>query len=268
MSTTTTIRPEVIEAAQQRLEAHPVYAAIETRAQLCRFMEHHIYSVWDFMSLVKYLQARVAPTQVPWVPEPGQGPLRYFINSLVQEEESDETAPGSAQSHASHFELYCTAMEEMGADTRRPLAFIDRVRREGIDAALAEGDLPEPARAFTRTTFDFIGEDRPHCVAAALALGREHIIPGMFRAFLARMGVSESEAPTFHFYLNRHIHLDADFHGPLSLKMLDQLCAGDPTRTREAEAAAERAIEARIRFWDGVQKALPAALADQRQVNG
>lgn len=91
--TRTAFSPEVIEAAQTRLEAHPVYGAIETREQLCRFMEHHIYSVWDFMSLVKYLQNQVAPASYPWVPVPGQGPLRYFINSLVQEEESDEAPP-------------------------------------------------------------------------------------------------------------------------------------------------------------------------------
>ncbi|ABI56994.1 DUF3050 domain-containing protein [Alkalilimnicola ehrlichii MLHE-1] len=260
--TRTAFSPEVIEAAQTRLEAHPVYGAIETREQLCRFMEHHIYSVWDFMSLVKYLQNQVAPASYPWVPVPGQGPLRYFINSLVQEEESDEAPPGSAQGHASHFELYCHAMREMGADTRVPLAFVERVAEAGIDRALTLPEVPAPARTFMQTTFGFIREDRPHCVAAALALGREHIIPGMFRAFLARMGVTEAQAPTFHYYLNRHIHLDADFHGPLSLQLLDALCEGDPDRYAEAEAAAQQAVDARIRFWDGVQAALAAGTAE------
>ena len=70
------------------------------------------------------------------------------------------------------------------------------------------------------------------------------------------MGVTEHDAPTFHFYLNRHIYLDADFHGPISLLLLDELCGGDAIKLQEAEAAARSAIEARIRFWDGILVAL------------
>jgi hypothetical protein len=103
-------------------------------------------------------------------------------------------------------------------------------------------------------------------VAAALALGREHVIPSMFRAFLARMAVSEHEAPTFHHYLKRHIHLDEDFHAPLSIRLLEGLCAGDAVRLAEAEAAATAAIEARIRFWDGVLAALPSAQEHQNRI--
>jgi hypothetical protein len=47
-----------------------------------RFMQHHVYSVWDFMSIVKYLQQQIAPTQVPWIPF-GDGSVRRFINELV-----------------------------------------------------------------------------------------------------------------------------------------------------------------------------------------
>lgn len=36
--------------------------------------------------------------------------------------------------------------------------------------------------------------------------------------------------------------------------MLNELCASNPARLGEAEAAAIRAIEARIEFWDGVQQ--------------
>jgi len=73
------------------------------------------------------------------------------------------------------------------------------------------------------------------------------------------MGIDEGDAPIFHFYLNRHIHLDEDFHGPLSLKLLELLCAGDEGRLREAEEAGARAIQERIRFWDGVLEAIGSA---------
>jgi hypothetical protein len=244
---------QTIASLRAKLDQHPVYAAVSSLADLRCFMQHHVYSVWDFMSLIKYLQARVAPTRVPWVPV-GDAAVRRFINELALEEESDETnVPGE---HASHFELYLRAMEEIGADTRPMRRFVSVVQDRGIDAALALDEVPEPARRFTGQTFAFIGSERPHAVAAALALGREHIIPGMFRAILARTGVSDAAAPTFHFYLNRHIHLDEDFHAPLSLRLLDSLCGGDPKRTEQAVAAADAAVRARLRFWDGVLEAI------------
>ena len=82
----------------------------------------------------------------------------------------------------------------------------------------------------------------------------------MFRAFLQRMAVTEEQAPVFHYYLRRHIHLDEDFHAPLSLRLLDSLCGGDLLKIAEAREAAVRAVEARIEFWDGVLAALPSQL--------
>ena len=74
----------------------------------------------------------------------------------------------------------------------------------------------------------------------------------MFRRLLAANGVDATRAPMFHQYLNRHIHLDADFHAPLSLRLLNSLCEQDPHKADEAIAAANQAVEARLAFWDGV----------------
>jgi hypothetical protein len=137
--------------------------------------------------------------------------------------------------------------------------------REGIDAALASGLAPEPSARFNRITFAYIDTQQPHAVAAALALGREHVIPAMFRALLQRMAVTEEQAPIFHYYLKRHIHLDEDFHAPLSLRLLESLCGGDLIKLAEAREGAVRAVEARIEFWDGVLAALPSQLNNARQ---
>lgn len=254
--------PNVIAPLRQRLDQHPIYAAVRTLDDLRAFMAHHVYSVWDFMSLIKYLQHTVAPARWPWTPE-DDPTVQRFINELNLEEETDAAAPGQPGEFTSHFQLYLGAMREIGADAQRPARFVELVRTQGLAAALDSGLVPEPSRIFTRVTFGFIDSGKPHTVAAALALGREHVIPNMFRAFLARMAVSEREAPTFHYYLKRHIHLDEDFHAPLSIRLLEGLCAGDPARIREAEAAAVAAIEARIRFWDGVLAALPSQNSKQ-----
>lgn len=249
----TQITKAVIAGFERQLEEHPIYEAVSGIEDLRCFMEHHIYSVWDFMSLIKYLQSVVAPSAFPWVPT-GDANIRRFINELVLEEESDESAvPGS---FSSHFELYQTAMREIGADCGPSTDFVNRVAAEGVDRALSLPVVPAPSRLFTTTTFEFIASDRPHCVAAALALGREHIIPCMFRSILDKIGVSSEQAPVFHLYLNRHIHLDEDFHAPLSLRLLNELCAGNADRVSEAVTAAEQAVSARIQFWDGVLDAI------------
>lgn len=249
--------PEFIASLRERLESHPIYGSLKTLDDLRVFMGHHVQSVWDFMSLIKYLQHAVAPARWPWTP--GFDPaIQRFINELVLEEETDEAGPAHPGEFASHFQLYLGAMKEIGADAERPARFVELAAREGIETALAQLPPPAPAAEFTRVTFDFIAGDKPHEVAAALALGREHIIPAMFRAFLARMAVSEADAPTFHYYLHRHIHLDEDFHAPLSLRLLEGLCGGDPVKIAAARQAGIRAVEARMQFWDGVLAALPS----------
>ena len=50
--------------------------------------------------------------------------------------------------------------------------------------------------------------------------------------------------------------MDEDFHGPLSIQMVESLCEGKPALLREAEQAAREALTARVRFWDGVVEAL------------
>jgi hypothetical protein len=247
---------EFIESLRLKLEAHPIYAAVQTLDDLRVFMDHHVYSVWDFMSLIKYLQNEIAPARWPWTPH-GDASVQRFINELVLEEETDIALPGQ-EGFTSHYMLYLAAMREVGADADTPARFVQQVAEQGIDAALGSGLAPRPSAAFTRTTFDFLASGKPHAVAAALALGREHVIPSMFRALLARMAVTEAQAPSFHYYLNRHVHLDEDFHAPLSLRLLAALCGEDADKWREAEAAAEAAVNARLQFWDGVLQALPS----------
>ena len=250
------IQPEFIQNLRDRLDAHPIYAALTSLDDLRVFMQHHVYSVWDFMSLIKYLQHQIAPARWPWTPL-GDASVQRFINELVLEEETDVALPGQV-GHTSHFMLYLAAMREIGADADTPMRFVEQVADKGIAAALQSGLPPVPSMEFTRTTFEFIDSGKPHTVAAALALGREHVIPAMFRALLARMTVSAEQAPSFHYYLNRHVLLDEDFHAPLSLRLLEVLCDEDATKWQEAEAAALHAVDARLQFWDGVMHALPS----------
>jgi hypothetical protein len=245
---------ENIKLLRKELATHPVYGAVSNMDDLTIFMQHHVYSVWDFMSLVKYLQNEIAPAKSPWIPR-GNSNVQRFINDIVLEEESDEgllLADGTV-TYTSHFELYIDSMEEVRAGSSSDVKkFIESVIKDSVDTALVNSDIPKAAREFMNTTFDFIKSDKPHVVAAAFALGREHIIPEMFRALLDKMNITKQQAEVFHYYLERHIELDTDHHGPMSLLMLELLCNGNEQKIKEAEEAAMNAIKARIRFWDGV----------------
>jgi hypothetical protein len=249
---------ETVKKLRKELATHPVYAAVKDMEDLTIFMQHHVFSVWDFMSLVKYLQNQIAPARAPWLPH-GDPLVQRFINDIVLEEESDEGLPSDdgSPTYTSHFNLYATAMEEVceGSSTDI-LMFVHKVAATSLETAIATMPIPAPSKRFMETTFSFIHSDKPHVVAAAFALGREHIIPEMFRALLEKMDISAEDAQTFHYYLDRHIKLDGDHHGPMSLRMLDLLCEGDETKIQEAEAAAIEAIQARITFWDGVLEAI------------
>jgi hypothetical protein len=244
-----------VSSDKAALDRHNIYHAITTIEQLQTFMEHHIYSVWDFMSLVKYLQNKVAPSHTPWLAS-SKPHLARFINEIILEEESDELPNGKG--YLSHYEMYLKAMKEVGADTSKVESFVKSVQNEGIQKALAScsAEIPKASHTFMQTTFGYIDQEKPHIVAAAFSLGRETIIPLMFKRIVEQMGISKEEAPLFYYYLERHIHLDEGSHGPLAMELLEHLCEDDPTKIAEAIETAQSAIQARITFWDGVLNAI------------
>jgi hypothetical protein len=249
------IANERVETLKEKLTRHPIYESVETLRDLRCFMEHHVYAVWDFMSLLKALQAAVAPAQTPWMPS-SRPELRRFINEIVLGEECDEYNFAGTRQFISHFELYLLAMEEVKADIRPIRQFIAVVNENGVETALRLPIVPQPAIGFVRSTFQFIDERNDHCTASAFAFGREDLIPAMFGALLERMKISEAMAPNFYYYLKRHTQLDAETHGPLALQLVATLCDQNVQREQEAMRAAERALEARIAFWNGVEAAI------------
>ena len=54
-----------IAPIRARLIAHPLYARISSPDQLRRFMEMHVWAVWDFQSLLKAMQQQLTCTTVP-----------------------------------------------------------------------------------------------------------------------------------------------------------------------------------------------------------
>lgn len=211
-------------------------------------MESHVFAVWDFMSLLKSLQASLTCVTTPWLPSlyPEAGRL---INEIVLGEESD-LYEGRA---LSHFELYLEAMRQAGANTRPIEKFLHNLR-EGLSLSesLARSGAPIEAQVFVRSTFAFISASKPHITAAAFTFGREDLIPAMFRQIVRDLRQSVPGLSVFEYYLERHIEVDGDDHGPKARRMLQELCGDNPRRESEAENAASEALEARAQLWDAI----------------
>jgi hypothetical protein len=242
---------------KQKLENHPIFSRINSIDELIVFMEHHVFAVWDFMSLLKKLQKDLVPNGSPWIPNPN-GNLVRFINEIVMEEESDQAfKKGDDITYTSHYNIYLDAMSEVGASTNLITKFVDEVAGNGIHAAFNSSNIPEPSLKFMKHTFDLIDKGKSHEIASSFAIGRESIVPLMFQRILDQSKLGTDEVPVFRYYLQRHAELDGDHHGPMALKLLENMSAGDPEIENEIVKQAEKSIEQRISFWDGVHAALP-----------
>lgn len=243
---------------REKLERHTIFHSLRSLEDLRIFMEHHVYAVWDFMCLLKELQRRVCPSGSPWLPSRNSNAVR-LVNEIVLEEESDVADPLSDGEFASHFEIYLNSMHEVGASTIGINNFLEVLRNQGINTALESNIIPEPVAKFMRFTFDTIQEGSTHQIAASFAYGRENLVPLMFLRILKHCSVDNCQAPLFHYYLERHAHLDGEQHGPMAEELLASLTQGDATKQKEAEVTAEQSVEVRMELWDGVLDAIRQA---------
>jgi hypothetical protein len=253
---------EAIKPARNRVLTHPIYRSLHTREAIVTFMEHHIFAVWDFMSLLKSLQRALTCVELPWVPSAMAG-TRRLINEIVLVEESDAYNGG----FISHFELYIRGMREAGADLARIDRFIELLRAgQSVSTALHDAGVPTPAAGFVRTTFAIIERAPLHCQAAAFAFGREDLIPEMFERVIAVRDKGHA-LDTFVEYLSRHIQVDGEEHTPMAMQMVAQLCKNDARKWQECVDVATLALEARAQLWDGVLASLRSIeMRDARDV--
>ncbi|MDO9188644.1 MAG: DUF3050 domain-containing protein [Sulfurimicrobium sp.] len=242
-----------IVAKHHALEAHPVFSAIRDIEGLRLFMSWHVFAVWDFMSLLKQLQRQLTCVGLPWVP-PANPVAARLINEIVLGEDCDDLPGGG---HLSHYEMYLLAMREIGASTEQVEDFVARVRAGiPVEAALTAVGADPAIRRFVSITLDTATKGSVRQVLGSFFFGRENVIPTMFRSLLAHWHIDEKEAPMFVYYLNRHIELDGDSHGPAAWKIINELAGDDPLAIEQLKSAAEEAIHARHDLWDGLAEQL------------
>ncbi len=256
-----------IEPLREKIIHHPLYEAIQTIEDLRIFMEHHVFAVWDFMSLLKSLQNHLTCTQVPWFPV-GDAATRFFINEIVIGEESDVDPSGD---NISHFELYCKAMQHCGASTDKIERFVALIKAgKPISHSLEEIATGEGIANFVNGTFETIATGKVHLIAAVFTFGREELIPDMFYSLVKDLSNKFPErVALFKYYLERHIEIDGGHHAKLAYQMTENLCGDVEKSWIEAQSAVTKALQNRLALWDAAFAEIQRnKLSSHQKMNG
>jgi hypothetical protein len=237
----------------QELNTHKLFEIGNnfTENELKIFMSHHVYAVWDFMSIVKCLQNFVCPSNYPWKPSKyTRNGIAHLINEIILSEESDYD---NNNNYFSHFDLYIMAMSDIGADTSEINNFINNIDYSNTKFENSENlNIPKPSLEFIENTFDCLYSKSFCNTAAIFTYGRETTIPDMFSKILIKIDNNNKNYSKLRSYIKRHIEIDSSRHGPLSLELFEYSCDSSQEKYDEAILYAIRAIEKRILLWDGV----------------
>ncbi|MDY2586997.1 DUF3050 domain-containing protein [Winogradskyella aquimaris] len=238
---------------REELKHHKLYEVLTTVEDIKTFMQEHVFAVWDFMSLLKSLQRNLTNTSTPWMPV-ANPEIARFINEIVLDEESDVNELGEPMSH---FEMYLDAMRQIGAETKAIELFLDDVKqKQDITEALHKVEINQQTIEFVKYTFSVIESNESHKIAAAFTFGREDVIPDMFFQIINHSKSKEKSFSKLTYYLNRHIELDGDEHGPLALRMIVALCGSDARKWEEVLEVSKLALQHRIALWDGIYNSI------------
>ncbi len=234
---------------RDKLANHSLYGSITSLDDLKVFMSFHVYSVWDFMNLLKYLQAHLTCNDVPWVPSPFPNNAR-LINEIVLEEESDLID----QRPTSHFMYYVNALTALDhVDSIQPFLTDLTSRSYTYQQLISRPYLSLSIQTFLIFTYDCI-QSSPLHVAAAFAYGRETLVPLLFEPLL-KLRHLDPTVSSFIAYLERHIELDGEQHGQLAEEMVANLCQSDHDWAVVKDTAI-RSLKVRLAFWDAIYEAL------------
>ena len=245
---------EEISETREELLNHSIYSKLNNIESISKFMEIHVFAVWDFMSLAKSLQRNLTCVSTPWYPT-NDKISRRLINEIVLGEESDIDQNNKP---TSHFELYVESMKKIGSDTSKITEFIDEViKTQSHTKAVKKCSIPNGISRFLDFTFETIDSNKPHVIASVFTFGREDLIPDMFINIVKTLNKkNETKIGDLLYYLERHIEMDGDEHGPMALQMISELCNDDENKWKEATIMSKKALEMRIKLWDHIETSL------------
>ena len=244
---------KVIDELRQLLASHKLFSNTLNADQIRHFMESHIFSVWGFMSLLKALQSGITVNNIPWMPNQNtKNGLTNFINEIVLCEESDDI---DNIGYISHFEIYLLAMDKINADPSQINFLTKKLKSEKYNKKMIEElNIYDEVKEFIKFDLDVALSKNLPKIVGSFTLGREKVIPNMFSYIITCIEYSNSTKNLLT-YLKRHVNIDGDRHGPLSIKLLDTICDTD-----EAYAIAYNSgitsLKLRLKVWDRIASEL------------
>lgn len=255
---------------RKKLREHKIYESFEDLNDVRSFTQMHVFAIWDFMSLLKSLQAELSG-QLPWIPT-AQARAGQLVNEMVSRYERDVNERGETMSH---FEMYLAAMTQLGSDTKCLETFLSMLQgcadlksfstssteaaaptkdqpsfAKCVDFSLLSCGAPRGAADFAAYTFSLIDSGEMHKTAASLAFGRQYVILDRLLSILNQAERAGDSVDKFKYMVLRHKDLYAKNYTPLSFQLLVELCGTDEVMWREAGNAAVQALQARIKLWD------------------
>ena len=244
---------KIIEELKQMLASHKLFSNTLNADQIRQFMESHIFSVWGFMSLLKALQSGITVNDIPWTPNQNtKNGLTNFINEIVLCEESDDI---DEIGYISHFEIYLLAMNKINADTSQINLLTEKLNSEEYDKKLIEKlNIYDEVKDFIKYDLDIALSGNLPKIVGSFTLGREKVIPNMFSYIVSSIEYNNSTKNLLT-YLKRHINIDGDRHGPLSIKLLDTICDTDDAYVLAYNSGID-SLQLRLKVWDKIASEL------------
>tara|TARA_Y200000002_G_scaffold240278_1_gene198500 strand:+ start:2665 stop:3432 length:768 start_codon:yes stop_codon:yes gene_type:complete len=245
-----------IDELRQLLTSHQLFSTSLNVNQIRQFMESHIFSVWGFMSLLKSLQSGITVNDVPWMPnENTKNGLTNFINEIVLCEESDEI---DGIGYISHFEIYLLAMSEIRASTLQIDLLIEKLNREKYSEKLInELHIHDEVKDFIKYDLEIALSGNLPKIVGSFTLGREKVIPKIFSYIEPCIEYNDSTKNLLT-YLKRHINIDGDRHGPLSIELLNKICESNEDYSL-AYKSGIMSLKLRLKVWDRLASELGIA---------
>ena len=244
---------------REQLLNHRLYERLRSVEAMQVFMQHHVFAVWDFMSLLKSLQRKLTSLDLPWYPSPNRNACR-LINEITLGEESDDDGQGG---FASHFEMYLSAMDQCEADTSTIESVMASLQAgSSREIAFSAASVPASVQEFVETTFNIVEDCDVCAVAAAFTFGREDPLPDVFEEVVSAVNAGSAVClDRFEYYLKRHIELDGDQHRDMAQQLVQELCGHDASRWEAAQIAAVQSLNARLHLWDAIADQIDSSVS-------
>lgn len=255
-----------MEKKRNALLHHDIYGKVNSIPKVRKLMECHVFCVWDFMSLLKKLQREFTSCDERlWTPK-GSSEVRFMINSIVLGEECDQDEQGNI---LSHFEMYLNAMNQVQANSLPVMNLVHDIKKmhradgsqtfnglEDLKKMDSFQKLPPAIKNFVNLTLSYVFDPEPYKAVAAFTFGREDLISPMFLSVLKDLNVDREEVSKLFYYLERHVEVDGDDHGPLSMKMMAKVCGHDAEKWKTVKQIAIDVIQSRHELWSHIASEL------------